>query len=123
MIGIILALAVLVAGVTASHAASHCNVPYFKIIADVEVTGHMYVKAGKSCSIQSANSPGGNTGIVITRRPANGQVQLIGGFKISYKPRAGFVGKDSFGYVRHALDARTGRPIQLPVNVDVTVQP
>jgi len=58
----------------------------------------------------------------VTRRPANGQVH-IKGFSIYYKPRAGFVGKDSFGYVRQALDAGTGRPIRIPVNVDVTVQP
>lgn len=123
MIRIIFALVVLATGVTSSHAESGCNVPYFKLLAHTEVTGHMYVKAGKSCSVQSANSAGGNTGIEIRRRPSNGQVQLTGGFKITYKPRAGFVGKDSFAYVRNALDSRTGRPIQLAVNIDVTVEP
>jgi hypothetical protein len=119
---IILAVGLLLGVAASGHAASNCEVMGIHLIPDVTVTGYMYVKAGKSCSIQSANSPGGNTGLEVSRRPTNGQVQ-ISGFKIFYKPRPGFVGKDSFGYLRHALDARTGRPIRLPVNVDVTVNP
>jgi hypothetical protein len=122
MLRIILGLVALAAGAGSAQAAD-CNVPFFKLLAHTEVTGHMYVKAGKSCSIQSANAPGGNTGIEIRRRPSNGQVQLTGGFKITYQPRPGFVGKDSFAYARKALESQTGRPVTLAVNVLVTVEP
>ena len=121
MIRIILALGLFVGGV-ASAQAEDCNIPYFKLIPDVEVTGHMYVKAGKSCSVQSVNGDGGNIDIVLRRRPANGQVQIVSPFRITYKPRPGFVGKDSFSYVRHARDY-SNKSFALPVNMDVTVNP
>jgi hypothetical protein len=118
----IVALGFLLSCVSAGHAASDCNVPYIKLLRDVTANGYMYVKKDKTCSIQSENSFGGNTGVEITRQPSNGRLQA-NGFKIAYTPRAGFVGKDSFGYVRNALDPRTGMPVRLPVNIEVTVEP
>jgi len=122
MIRIAVALGLLVGMVSSSQAESDCNIPYFKMFPDVEVTGHMYVKAGKSCSVQSVNGDGGNIDVVVRRRPTHGQVQILAGFKISYKPHPGFVGKDSFSYVRHARDF-ANRSFALPVNMEVTVQP
>jgi len=62
VIRIILALGLLVGGAGSSLAASNCNVPYFKLIADVEVTGYMYVRAGKAAAfsrqIRKAAIPG-----------------------------------------------------------------
>jgi hypothetical protein len=118
----IVTLSFLVASVSAGHAARDCNVPSIRLLRDVTANGYMYVKKDKTCAIQSADSPGGNTGVEITRQPSNGRLQ-VNGFKIAYTPRGGFVGKDNFGYVRNALDPRTGMPVRLPVDVEVTVEP
>jgi hypothetical protein len=115
-------LAFLFVGASSSYAASNCEVMGIDLIRDVTVTGYMYVKAGKQCGIQSASSIGGNISLELKQRPSNGSAQ-VDGFRVTYKPRAGFVGKDSFVYVRHQRDARTNQAVTYPVNVDVTVQP
>ena len=120
MVRTITALLLLVAGVSASRAASNCEIPPFGLIRDVTVTAAMYVTSGKRCTIGVANSAGGTLSHEITRHPSNGKVE-INGLDIRYTPRAGFVGKDSFSYVRHARDFTNNRPIQLPVNMNVTV--
>jgi hypothetical protein len=86
------------------------------------MTGYMTVKAGKSCGIQVGNSLGGSTGVEVTRRPVHGRVQSHG-LGIVYMARAGFAGKDSFGYVRHGRDQHNGSPARYPVNIEVTVVP
>jgi hypothetical protein len=112
----------LLAAGSASDAAPTCNVPYLKGIQDVVVTGYMYVKAGKSCSITVANSPGPANETIIVQRPSHGTLE-IRGLGLRYTPRAGFVGKDRFGYISHALDGRNNQPVKFPANIDVTVEP
>ncbi len=116
----ITAALLLIAVPTVSHAASSCEVGYLKLIPDVTVTGQMQVVSGKPCGIAIANSAGGTKSQEITRRASNGKAEIVG-FVVRYTSRPGFVGKDSFSYVRHALDATNNRPITLPVNIDVTV--
>ena len=113
---------VLVAASSSSHAAPSCHVPPFKMIWDVTVTATMQVTAGKRCTIVINNSTGGTHAFTLTRHPANGTVE-IDGLKVRYTPKAGFVGKDSFSYIRHANNHRTNQPMKLPVEVDVTVTP
>ena len=81
----------------------------------------MYVKSGKRCTLLSNNSAGGNTGVEVTQCPVNGSIE-VNGFSLAYTPKAGFVGSDSFGYVRHALDHRNNQPIKFMVTVAVTVE-
>ena len=116
------ALVFLIAGAGASQAAENCDVPAFKVVQDVAMTGYMTVKAGKSCGIGVGHSLGGSTGVEVTRRPAHGSVQSRG-LIIVYTARAGFTGKDSFGYVRHGRDESNGSPARYPVNIQVTVVP
>jgi hypothetical protein len=120
MVRIAAALLFLVAGVSASHAAFTCHVPPFKLIPGVTVTAVMYVTPGQRCAIAVSNSTGGTLSHDITRQPSNGKIEIYG-LNIRYTPRSGFSGKDSFSYVRHALDHRTNSPITLPVDVDVIV--
>ena len=120
MIRLSAALLLVGIGLSPARAASGCEVPFTKMIPDVTVTGQIYAVSGKSCGIGVAESVGGAQSHQITRRPSNGKVE-IRGFAIYYTSRPGFVGNDSFSYVRHSLDSRTNRPITLPVNIDVTV--
>ncbi len=102
--------------------SSLCFVPSIKLIAGVTMPGYMYVKAGKSCAIVPNNSFGGTSGVQISERPAHGSLEYYK-LGVRYTPRPGYVGRDSFGYIRHGLDGRTGRPVTFPVMVEVTVQP
>jgi hypothetical protein len=120
MIKTAMALTTLLATASFSHAAPSCQIPPFKMIQDVTVTGAMYVTSGKGCGVAVANSAGGVQSHEITRNPSNGKVE-IDGFIVRYTSRSGFVGKDSFSFIRHVLDHRTNRPMALPVDMDVTV--
>jgi hypothetical protein len=120
MIKAMTALGVLLGATNFSHAATRCDIPEFHLIPDVTVTAYMYVTSGKRCGIAVSNSAGGAQRYEVTGRPSNGKVEIVG-LSIRYTSRPRFVGKDSFSYVRHALDARTNRPIRLPANIDVTV--
>ncbi len=110
------------AATISSSSAANCLVPNIHLIPDVTVTGYMYVKSGKRCSIVPDNSPGGTQGVDITQRPSNGTLELYR-LGVRYTPRPDFVGKDSFGYLRHSIDHRTNRPITHPVMIEVTVEP
>jgi Big-like domain-containing protein len=120
MIKTTMAVSFLLAASNLSHAASNCEIPPFKLIPDVTVTAVMYVTPGKRCTIGVLNSAGGALSHEITRRPSNGKVE-INGLDIRYTPRAGFVGADSFSYVRHSRDFSNNRPITLPVNMNIIV--
>lgn len=108
-------------GASSLGQAATCHVPPFKLIRDVTVTAAMYVTSGKRCSIIVLNSAGGTRAFEITRGASHGRAELANPLKLTYTPAPGFVGKDSFSYVSHSHDARTNRPMDLPVNVDVTV--
>ena len=120
---IFLGFCILLLGTGFGHATSHCNVPFIKFIPGVTNTGYMWVKSGKSCKIIVANSLGGAMqGPDVKQRPSNGTLK-VDGLGLQYTPKAGFVGKDRFEYVRHHLDARTNTPVSGGIIVEVTVQP
>jgi hypothetical protein len=123
MIKIALTFCILIAGTAFSHAASHCTVPFVKFIPGVTNTGYMWVKSGKSCKITVSNSLGGATqGPEVKQKPSNGTL-TVSGLGLTYTPKAGFVGKDRFEYLRHNLDHRTNKPVSGGIIVEVTVQP
>jgi hypothetical protein len=123
MIRIATLLVFLIAGASPVYADMTCNVPFIKFIPGTTSNGYMYVKSGKSCGIQVANSPGGATkSPQVQQRPSNG-VLVINGLGLKYTPKKGFVGKDHFEYIRHALDPRNNAPVSGVMSVDVTVQP
>jgi hypothetical protein len=108
--------------VSSDPAAALCSVPNIHLISGVTVTGYMSVTSGQGCLIRVNNSKGGSTSVDITKRPSNGTLE-VRGLGVRYVSRAGFVGKDSFGYLRHSLDHRNNKPDLFPVTVEVTVAP
>jgi hypothetical protein len=122
MLKTITALCVLLAASSNSHAAD-CDVPFIKFIPGITTTGYMSVKSGKSCSIRVAESLGG---VIrppeLAKRPSHGVV-VIQGLGLRYSPKAGFVGKDRFEYVRHHMDPRNNKPVAGNIVVEVTVEP
>ena len=115
------ALSTVIATIVAGHAAPDCNVPFVKFISGVTNTGYMWVKSGKSCSIIVRNSIGGATKPPeVRQRPSNGALE-VNGLALRYTPKAGFVGKDRFEYVRYAVDNRNN-PVSGGIIVEVTVE-
>ncbi len=79
------------------------------------------VKSGKRCSVSMTSSRGPIDGLKILANPAHGNLVTLRN-RITYLPRAGYVGSDSFTYMRTGLDER-GNPTTRTVRMQVTVAP
>lgn len=117
-----MALTTLLATSSFSHAAPNCDVPFIKAVSGVTMPGYMFVKSGHSCSVMLSNSSGPVQKVEILKHPSNGTLEerSIG---LRYTPRKGFVGKDSFSFQDHSLDARNNAPVVRGIAMEVTVQP
>ena len=122
MVTFAVALLFLIAGSSASDAATACNVRFMKFVAGETSTAHLRVKSGQSCSIRIRSSLGGARRLELRRRPAHGFLTLQGA-GVTYDARRGFVGKDRFEYVRHARDPRTNMLVSGTMAVEITVEP
>ncbi len=115
-------LIIFFAGISTQAAAqTNCHVPNFNVIHNGTVTGYMYVKPGRTCSVMLTNSLGGVKSVEVTKKPSNGSLELRV-FGLRYIPRQGFVGKDTFSFRDHALD-RYGNPVTHDIVMEVTVSP
>jgi hypothetical protein len=122
MIKTIIAFSVLIAASSLSQAAPNCYVPFVKVVSGVTMPGYMFVTTGHSCSILLEHSAGPVQRVEILKQPSNGTLEqrTIG---LRYTPRKGFVGKDSFSFQDHSLDARNNQPVVRGIAMEVTVNP
>jgi hypothetical protein len=104
---------------SSSALASSCIVPFIKTLDNQTVFGTMYAVSGKSCGIVLIRSPGPIHGAGLVTRPSNGRVS-IGGGRVAYTSRPGYVGDDRFVYARQGFDA-LNRPVTRTVDVTVKV--
>jgi hypothetical protein len=79
------------------------------------------VRSGTSCPLRLVGSGGPMSDVAITQRPAHGSVSLQAQAVI-YTARAGYVGADSFAYVRSGLD-HLNKPVRFAAQVAVRVVP
>ena len=98
-----------------------CWVPFVRTFHNQTVDGSMTVKSGKSCSI-IFRSPGPTTTHRIAQSPKNGTLSAGSIGRITYRSRVGYVGSDSFAYVRSGRDARNNSSVRT-VRISVTVTP
>jgi hypothetical protein len=116
---LIASLIVLGAASPAFAQSSLCNVPEFQTYAGQQVTGRMEVRTGARCSIGMINSNGPTYSSQILARPVYGTVTM-NGHQITYTPKPGYVGPDSFVYTRGATsDPRhpSQRRVLMKINV------
>jgi hypothetical protein len=114
---------VLTAGVVmfAADCASACSAPRFRTVPGMTSNGYMTAQAGKPCSLHFF-SAGPTTGTRIVQQPSHGTVRIGNIGHIIYKSKLGYVGPDSFSYVRSGQTA-TGGSSERTVQVSVTVTP
>jgi len=98
-----------------------CWVPWIRTIPGMTMDNSMTVKSGKSCSI-NFRSAGPTDRHTIAQRPKNGSLQVGDVGRITYRSRAGYVGNDSFVYVRSGRDMSNNRGDRT-VRIAVTVTP
>jgi hypothetical protein len=82
--------------------------------------GYMTVKSGKPCTFDFKSS-GPTVTVEIMQRPANGNLSLGSIGKVTYRSRAGFVGKDEITYQRRGFDLHNN-PALRPAHISVTVE-
>ena len=96
-----------------------CRVPSIRTLDNQTVTGHMFAKSGRGCSIIVRNTRGPIFSTALVSNARNGTVVVSGG-RVVYTSRAGFVGDDTFTYARRGLNDRN-EPIVRTVSVAVNV--
>ena len=106
-------------GVNSAYA---CRVPSIDTFHGQTVDGQMFLKSGTRCSIIVRNSRGPTYGAEIVARPASGTASIGSGNSVTYVPKRGFVGQDSFTYARTGLDHLNNKS-RRTVRVAVTVSP
>ena len=116
-----LAVLVLAMSLGADYAMA-CSVPFIRTFDNQTVTGTLRTKAGRPCSIHLQRSFGPMHSAEIVRRPANGSVSVGATNRVTYLPRPGFTGQDSFTYARRGRDTRNNLVVRT-VRVAVTVYP
>jgi hypothetical protein len=80
---------------------------------------------GTPCSIRNFIDPESRTPpaeLRVVGQPQNGTLTIAQPGTVSYTPRPGFPGPDAFSYAGRGR-ARDGGPLELLVNVSVTVPP
>jgi hypothetical protein len=117
----IAAFACLVLVAVGTQIASACSVPRIRTLDNQTVDGFMAARSGKPCGIVLRRSPGPIDRAEIAGRPSNGTVQISATNRIVYRSRPGFIGSDSFTYVRRGLDARNSA-VTRTVRIAVTVR-
>ena len=111
-------LAVLV--FSTDYASASC-MPRVRWMNGQTVDGYMTVRSGKVCNI-NFNSRGPTDRTVILARPSNGSVTLGSVGRLTYKPRAGYVGSDTFTYARRGMTSQNA-PMDATIRVNVRVTP
>jgi hypothetical protein len=115
-------LACLVLFALSAEASALCSVPRISTFNNQAVDGHMTVNSGGTCRIKLKRSAGPTYGAHIVQRASNGSVTVDSSNRIVYRPRAGFVGSDSFTYARTG-ESKGGDAVTRTVRVSVRVVP
>lgn len=102
----------------AEPAMASC-MPYVRWVNHETVDGYMTVEMGKTCRI-GFRSAGPTYTIHILTRPSHGTLSTGSVGSLTYRPRPGFVGSDTFTYARRGLD-KTNGPMDARIRVQVTV--
>jgi Big-like domain-containing protein len=105
----------------AAEPALACWVPWVRTFHDQTVDNTMTVQSGKRCSIIFRSSGPTETHAII-QSPKHGTVQVGSIGRLTYRSQAGFVGSDSFVYVRRGRDTRNNPSVRT-VRIAVTVTP
>lgn len=116
-----LGLACLLSLAFAVQASARCSVPLIRTFDNQTVDGRMTVSSGDPCFIRLRTSSGPIFSAAIVQRPSNGTVVIEAPHRIIYRSRPGYVGNDSFTYVRRGLAAINSAPIERTVRINVRV--
>lgn len=95
--------------------------PFVRWVNHETVDGYMTVRTGKACHV-TFRSPGPTDRTIIIARPVNGSLILATIGQLTYRPRRGFIGNDTFIYARRGADARNN-PMDATIRVHVSVTP
>ena len=104
-----------------AEAAALCAGPGVQMFDRKIVSRRRVVKAGTPCRLTFL-SLGPMYKVEFLKRPSHGTVQVGEIQSVVYTPHRGFVGRDTFTYVRRGATL-TGRPTRYGVRVLVTVVP
>jgi hypothetical protein len=105
----------------AADSALACSVPWFRTGAGMTSNGYMTTRSGKPCAVHF-RSAGPTFGVKIAQQPSHGTLRVGNIGRVIYTSKAGYVGQDSFTYVRSG-ETRTGRPSERISQITVTVTP
>src|SRR6266850_2975960 len=105
-----------------AESADACSVPNGTELANQTTAGRMTVRTGKPCGVRMIFSRGPTYSVEIAQRPRNGTTTVDPPHRIVYRSRPGFVGSDTFTYVRRGLDTQNN-PVVRTVEFAVTVTP
>jgi hypothetical protein len=106
-------------GLIVASEANAC-IPFFREFEGQTVDVPMAAKVGKDCDIYFGSS-GPTEGIRIDKKPARGTVSVANGSRLSYRPRAGAGGSDTFTFTRYGKTVGN-RPTTRSVRVLVTIE-
>ena len=104
-----------------AEAASKCDSPGVRLIANQTSDRVVTVRSGKRCG-WNFRSVGPMLKNELVRRPAHGTVTVSGVGRVTYRSVQGYTGPDSFAFQRSGLDPRNN-PRTFTVTVAVTVIP
>lgn len=105
----------------AAEPALACWVPWVRTYHNQTVDNTMSVQSGKRCSIVFRSS-GPTESHSIAQAPKNGTLSVGSIGRLTYRSRPGFVGNDSFVYVRRGRDMQNNPSVRT-VRIAVTVTP
>ena len=99
-----------------------CRSLPMQIYANQAIERPITVRSGERCGLKLGASGGPTFGAAIVQRPAHGSASVQPPHGVIYRANPGYVGADSFTFVRKGLD-RHNQPVTFTVNVAVTVVP
>jgi len=88
-----------------ASAAAPCWLPRMGLLPDQTVQRDMLVVSGKPCSLVVVRSSGPVFTAHLIAPPSSGHVS-IGGGRVTYVSRSGYVGEDHFIFSREGIDGR-----------------
>jgi hypothetical protein len=104
-----------------TEASAGCWGPTVLMAKNGTVDNSVQVTAGTECRLQS-RSGGPLYSVDIVQRPSHGTVRIGPINSVIYAARAGYIGNDSFSFVRRGRTA-AGEPAAYTVRMAVTVTP
>jgi hypothetical protein len=104
------------------EASAWCSAPAVSLYDNQTVERRMRVNSSGTCRLRFGRSLGPMYSVEIPQRPSHGTVQTDALHTVTYTPRRGFVGSDTFTYARRGL-THGGTPVTRSVRVLVTVVP